>query len=203
MVHLSKSNSKLGEIPSVSLPPIVTCRHNCPCSKICYATRGRFRFQSNRQHMQDNLDAYNNNHEAYFADIKKQLSDGIISYKYFRWHAAGDFVDVYYLAGVVRLATELPSTKFLAFTKKYELVNEWIAMNDGKLPENLNIVFSAWGKMIEIKNPYHLPVAYVKFNDESLNDFIPDNAVECNGDCTNCLSCWHIKKHESVVFHQH
>lgn len=202
MVHLSKSNSKLGDIPSVSLPPIITCRPNCPCASLCYATKGRFRFSSNKQIMQSNLEAYQKDPDAYFADIKQQLSGGVITYRYFRWHAAGDFVDIQYLAGVVRLAKEMPQTQFLAFTKKYELVNEWIAMNDG-LPDNLNIVFSAWGNMIEVKNPYHLPVAYVRFADNNLNDYIPDSATECNGDCTHCLSCWHINKHESVVFHQH
>ena len=32
---------------------------------------------------------------------------------------------------------------------------------------------------------------------------IPESAVECSGDCTNCLQCWNIASGESVVFNKH
>lgn len=38
-VKISSGNSKLGKIPSVSLPAGITCRNDCECSKKCYAKK--------------------------------------------------------------------------------------------------------------------------------------------------------------------
>lgn len=200
-VKISTTNSKLGLIPSVNLPPITTCRKNCPCSLDCYATKGHFRFQNVKDNLENNYRIYLHDSASYFAQVKKAINNGLISYSYFRWHAAGDFVDKEYLEGVVKVANELPLTSFLAFTKKFELVNEYI-QNGGIIPENLHIVFSAWGDEFKIENPYSFPVAYVRFKNKE-NKSIPDTAAKCSGNCTNCLQCWNIKSGESVVFNKH
>lgn len=140
------------------------------------------------------------NPKQYFQDIKDALS-GIISYRYFRWHAAGDMIDEQYFEGMVDLAKALPYTSFLAFTKKFNIVNDYIKSNK-VIPDNLHIVFSAWGDDFKVDNPFEFPVAHVRFKDKD-NKNIPDTAVECSGDCTNCLQCWKIKHGESVVFNKH
>ena len=201
-VKISTTNSKLGLIPSVNLPPIITCRKNCPCADVCYALKGRYRFQNVKERHLHNYDAYLENPDEYFSAIKKCINNGLISYSYFRWHAAGDIVDERYFDGMVSVAKELPLTSFLAFTKKFELVNNYIKTK-GTIPSNLRIVFSAWGDSFQIENPYNLPVAYVRFKDEKLNTGIPCTASECSGDCTTCLQCWNIKDGESVVFNKH
>lgn len=200
-VKISKRNSKLGVIPSVNLPPILTCRPRCPCARDCYATKGHFRFKNVRDNLESNYRLYLDDPRTYFTEIKHAINDGLVSYSYFRWHAAGDFVDKPYFEGVVKVAEELPRTSFLAFTKKFELVNEYIATG-GYIPDNLHIVFSAWGDDFQVDNPYHFPVAYVRF-ESSENKSIPETAVECSGDCTSCLRCWNIKSGESVVFDKH
>jgi hypothetical protein len=49
-LHVSRSVAKLGvSIPSINLPPIITCRKNAPCSKKCYAAPGRFSFPHNKE----------------------------------------------------------------------------------------------------------------------------------------------------------
>ena len=199
-VKISTSNSKLGLIPSVSLQPILSCRKDCPCASDCYATKGRYRFHNVKQSLAHNLQCYKDNPDKYFRDILEALS-GIISYRYFRWHAAGDIVDENYFEGMVLLAKQLPFTSFLAFTKKFEIVNSYIK-SGGQIPDNLHIVFSAWGDDFKVVNPYLFPVAYVRFKDRENNN-IPFDAAECSGDCTNCLQCWKIKKGESVVFNKH
>ena len=133
--------------------------------------------------------------------VKRAINNGMVSYAYFRWHAAGDFVDKEYFEGVVKVALDLPNTSFLAFTKKFEIVNEFIH-NGGTIPANLHIVFSAWGDDFKVENPYHFPVAYVRFKD-SENKSIPASASECSGDCTNCLQCWNIRSGQAVVFNKH
>lgn len=200
-VKISTTNSKLGLIPSVNLPPITTCRPNCPCAKDCYATKGRFRFPNVKDSLANNYNLYLQDPAKYFAEIKHAINNGMISYAYFRWHAAGDFVDRIYFEGVVKVAEELPNTSFLAFTKKFEIVNEFIH-NGGTIPKNLHIVFSAWGDEFKIENPYSFPVAYVRFKN-SENKTVPSYAEECSGDCTNCLKCWNVKSGEAVVFNKH
>lgn len=200
-VKISTANSKLGLIPSVNLPPITTCRPSCPCAKDCYATKGRFRFKTVKNSLANNYEMYVNDPNSYFAEIKHAINNGMISYSYFRWHASGDFVDESYFRNVVDIANQLPLTSFLAFTKKFEIVNDFIH-SGGTIPKNLHIVFSAWGDDFKVDNPYSFPVAYVRFNN-SENKSIPKSAVECSGDCTNCLQCWNIKSGESVVFNKH
>lgn len=202
-VKISTTNSKLGLIPSVNLPPILTCRSDAPCFKECYAMRGRFRFPNVRNSMESNYFAYTENPANYFNEIRKAVDNGMVSYAYFRWHASGDIVDEDYFQGMVQLANELPRTSFLCFTKKYEIVNNYIAEH-GALPANLNIVLSAWGRLLSVENPYNLPVAYVRFkNMMSITGFIPSDAIECEGNCTHCLRCWNIKSGQSVVFDKH
>jgi hypothetical protein len=92
----------------------------------------------------------------------------------------------------------------MAFTKKYEIVNEYIDKN-GKLPDNLNIMFSAWDKFWEFDNPHNLGVAYVNFKDKRRNTEIPKYAFKCPGDestCSACGACWN-KRLKAVVFDQH
>lgn len=201
-VKISKTNTKLGIIPSVNLPPVTTCRPNCPCSQDCYAMRGRFRFHNVRENMKNNFLYYIRDADGYFNDIKTAINNGVISYSYFRWHASGDIVDEMYFERMVKLANELPATSFLIFTKKFEIVNEYIG-NGGQIPQNLHIVFSAWGNKLTIDNPYHFPVAHVKFDDLETDSGIPVNAIECSGHCENCLQCWRLENGQAVFFHKH
>ena len=200
--YISLSNSKLGEfIPSINLPAGVTCREDAPCKKGCYAMKGRFAFPSVKTSMARNLMIYQLMPDIYFGYIKMYLHAA--AYKYFRFHSSGDIVDMAYLEGMVDVAKECKRTKFLCFTKKYELVNDYIKAN-GKLPANLIIVFSNW-KDFKCENPYNLPTSYVRFKDCECD--IPETATQCTGFCGECVntkaSCWKMKAGQSVVFNKH
>ena len=201
-VHISKTNSKLGVIPSVNMPPIVTCRDDCPCATSCYATKGRFRFPNVVRTLRDNYEEYISNPSKYFRDVQNAINNGMISYSYFRWHASGDIIDTPYFHGMIEIAHRLPNTSFLAFTKKFEIINQYIS-DGGVIPDNLHIVFSAWGASLEVPNPYSMPVAHVRFSDENENTAIPEDAEECLGNCQECLRCWNIRSGQSVVFVLH
>lgn len=201
-VTISQSNTKLGMIPTISLPPIITCRKNAPCTKDCYGTRGNYRFKNVKKSMETNLLIYKSNEKDYFKQIKDYIDQDVITYKYFRWHSVGDIPDSEYFENMINLAKELPQTKFLAFTKQYEIVNE-IRGEYENFPKNLQIIFSAWGNQIDVPNPYNFPVAHVKFKDETMNTRIPGIAKQCTGDCTNCLKCWNIQHGDAVVFKKH
>lgn len=199
-VHISYSISKLGaNIPSVNLPPVMTCRPDAPCAGKCYARKGRFSWTRNRALLESNLEIWQNDPDQYERDVM------IAAYpsRFFRWHSAGDIPDPDYLKMMVRVAVALPGTRFLAFTKKFELVNAFIA-RQGTLPENLKLVLSAWGCFMP-ENPYHLPVAYIRFKNCACD--IPQNAHHCPKYCGECvmtgMSCWDLDCGESVFFDEH
>jgi hypothetical protein len=98
------------------------------------------------------------------------------------------------------LAKKHPLTRFLCFTKKYELCNEYFKDHD--CPENLIIVWSMWGIFgTDIENPHDFPKAWVRF--KTVPTPIPENAFECTNKCEKCLHCWHLEAHENVVFNKH
>lgn len=194
-VTISKGNSKMGLIYSVSLPPIITCRADAPCKKGCYALKGAFLYKNVSSAYLNNYELYNNNPLEFELSILKQLPQ----YGVFRWHVSGDIINNEYLNMMVRLAKKLKNVKFLAFTKKYEIVNEYL--NNYKLPKNLKIVFSAWNGL-ELENNHKLSVAYV-YDKNNIDERIPKDALPCNGDCNNCMVCWGLKKNQSVVFNKH
>jgi hypothetical protein len=103
---------------------------------------------------------------------------------------------------MIKVAKKCKHVKFLCFTKKFTIANDYLA-SGGKIPTNLHIVYSAWFKGFKVDNPYNFPVAYVFFKKEELNPTIPPLSIPCEGDCAKCLSCWSLKKGQSVVFHQH
>ena len=201
-VKISVTNSKLsGQIPSVNLPAIQTCRHDAHCKHLCYATRGNFTYPNVKESHVNNLACFIHDSNKYFDDIIEFLS-GLVSYRYFRFHSSGDIVNETYLLGMIRVAKKCKTVKFLCFTKKFELINDYLS-NGGKIPSNLHIVFSAWDKTFKVDNPFNLPITYVDFKDKTQNPDIPELAIPCTGSCPECLACWSLKKGQSVVFHQH
>lgn len=111
-------------------------------------------------------------------------------------------MDYNYLLGMIKVANKCKQVKFLCFTKKFDIVNDYVN-HGGKIPNNLKIVFSAWHKAFKVDNPFNFPVAYVFFKKEELNPDIPEMAIPCGGHCPECLACWSLKKGQSVFFNQH
>lgn len=200
---ISLTNSKLGaQIPSVSTLPACSCRPDAPCRFGCYARKGKYGIGNVQASLRKNYDIYMQNPRSFFEQIQRFLTGGLVTYKYFRWHSAGDIVDAQYFEGMIETARKCPQVKFLCFTKKFSIVNDWISAN-GELPENLRVVFSAWHKAFKVDNPHGLPVSYVFFKNTELNPDIPDLAIPCTGHCPECLACWSLKNGQSVYFNQH
>lgn len=197
-ITISNKIEKLGSmIPSVGLPPVVTCRKDAPCFAKCYARKGNYRFPSVKNALAENLNAYREDPEYFFDYIA--LHSRLVCF--FRWFHAGDIVDDSFLEGMVKVAKKNPNTRYLAFTKKFDIVNRYLD-SGRKLPQNLKIVFSGWGASFKVLNPYNFPTAFVRF-EEGDNSHIPPKAFKCSGDCSNCQMCWLLKKGQSVEFHEH
>lgn len=196
--NVSNTNTKLGaSILSINLPAGITCRADAPCRKSgCYAMKGHWLYQNVKNSLQENLDAYVNNPSLYFDSIASQTALA----RFVRWHSSGDIVDAKYFEGMCKVARKNKATHYLCFTKKFEIINDFIASGK-KIPKNLSVVFSAWSNWIP-DNPYDLPTTYV-YGKNFNNELIPKDSIPCVGKCESCQSCWTLKKGQSVFFKKH
>lgn len=197
-VKISKGNSKLGAIPSVSLPSIKTCRQ-CACREKCYAQKLERLRPAVRNAYQHNLEVLLKEPETYWREVEAS----VMMSRFFRFHVSGDIPTAEYLANMVAVAGRNSHCEILCFTKRYELVNEFIEKN-GELPSNLHMIFSGWIGL-NLVNPFSLPEAHVRYRDGSTTAC--DDAVECGGNCTECAltdgGCWNLQKGQQVVFNEH
>lgn len=197
-VKISSGNSKMGSVPSVSLPSIKTCRQ-CACQSKCYAQKLERLRPAVRNAYQHNLEVLINEPETYWREVEAS----VMMSRFFRFHVSGDIPTAEYLANMVAVAGRNSHCEILCFTKRYEMVNEFIEQN-GELPSNLHMIFSGWIGL-DMVNPFSLPEAHVRYRDGSTTAC--DNAVECGGNCTECAmidgGCWNLQKGQQVVFNEH
>lgn len=198
VVKISPGNSKLGAIPSVSLPSVVTCR-TCDCQKKCYARKLERLRPTVAKAYKHNLEILQQDKETYWREVEAS----IMMSRFFRFHVSGDIPDADYFSHMVEIASRNKHCEILCFTKKYEIVNH--ACSCGMIiPPNLHIIFSAWVGL-KMSNPFLLPEAHVRYRDGSTT--AGENAHECGGNCSECAvtdgGCWALDRGEQVVFNEH
>lgn len=196
-VSISKGNSKMGAIPSVSLPACITCNPSAPCFKLCYAAKITRLYKTVKTAYENNLSILKENPALYWDQVK----NGAKMARYFRYHVSGDIPDLEYFNNMVVLARELPHTSFLAFTKQYTIVNEYLNAG-GVVPSNLKVIFSNWGAW-KCDNPHNLPECEIILKG---SEPAPDWKI-CGGNCTECacrgIGCWELKNGETIAIYQH
>jgi hypothetical protein len=193
-VKISKGNSKMGKIWNISLPPVISCTPGLPCIELCYALKAYRMYSTVREAWNFNLRIAETHLKWFFHSIDSQLKETRKRPSVFRFHVAGDILNQEYLDHMKVFCKRNGDIKFLAFTKKYKLKYSGI-------PENLNIVFSAWPGL-EMVNRNNFPVAYMK-DKARIEDRIPPSSIECSGNCSDCLKCFYLDRGDSVYFHQH
>lgn len=196
-ISISKGNSKMGAIPSISLPPCITCNPEAPCFKKCYAVKLQRRYKTVKTAYDHNLEVLHSNPELYWLQVKTSAA----MTRFFRFHVSGDIPNIEYLENMVETALELPNTNFLAFTKQFDIVNLFL-YKGGAIPENLKIIFSNWGDW-KCSNPYNLPQCEVILKGQA-----PENDWKiCGGNCTECacrgIGCWELKNGETIAIYEH
>ncbi len=192
-VCISKGNIKLGGIPNFSLTPGKTCsKEACnTCLKSCYAMKAYRQYKGTRDAWDRNSDIAVSNPIEIFNQVHEYLEKK--KPRFFRIHVAGDFVSKDYARVWMDLASCHPETKFLAFTKRWDIVD------DMTVPDNLSIIYSAWPGCPP--PPSTRQRAWVQDGTETR---IPDDAIECPGRCENCNMCWSLPSiRKDVFFHKH
>lgn len=198
-ISVSRGNSKLGSIPSVSLPSITTCRQ-CDCHKKCYAKKLERLRPSVRKAYANNLNVLTEHPEIYWREVEAS----IMMSRFFRFHVSGDIPNPEYFQNMVDIANRNQHCQILCFTKRYEIVNDYYAENHD-LPPNLHMIFSAWPGL-EMENPFLFPTAHVQFRD-GLTTTHSKEYYMCGGNCSECAvvegGCWGLTWGEEVVFNEH
>ncbi len=205
-LKISKGNSKLGDIPSVSLPAGITCREDCECGTKCYAAKLERLRPNVKAAYRHNLEVLEKDPETYWREVEA----AIMMARFFRFHVSGDIPNAEYFEKMVEVAKRNRHCEILCFTKKYDIVNNFIYNGWAHrhtmplIPKNLHIIYSAWRNLL-MKNPYGLPEAHVRYRDGSTT--ASEKAKECGGNCTDCAvtneGCWTLGVGEQVVFNEH
>jgi hypothetical protein len=197
MVSISKGNSKMGAIPSVSLPACITCNPNAPCFKLCYAAKITRLYKTVKTAYENNLTILQDDPALYWDQVKLAAQTA----RFFRYHVSGDIPNKEYFNRMVELARELPHTNFLAFTKQFDIVNMFL-YNGGEIPQNLKIIFSNWGAW-KCENPFSLPECEIILKGSKP---VQDWKI-CGGNCTECacrgIGCWELENGETIAIYQH
>lgn len=187
-MSISNGNSKIGKVMNVSLPPIRTCANCKECRNFCYDIKACLQYPD---HVLDarmrNLAVLKQNRTEYFNRIEWKISRRKKN-KYFRWHVAGDIVDLDYFANMVRIAVNYPDFIFWTYTKNYKVVNQFCDMyGRNAIPGNFHIMFSEWDGT-ELNNPYGLPVFTCKLKDGNKNHSVEYfySLFKCPGNCDIC-----------------
>ena len=193
VIHISDGNMKMGNLPSWSMPSGLTCSADaCKTCYVegCYARKLERMRPSVRKAYADNLLACREDLRG-VEDALDQYFSSMTAPKYFRIHVSGDFYDREYFHMWVRIIATHPETRFMAFTKQFDVVA------GQPLPRNLALIRSAWPGL-ELPE-LGLPTAWM---DDGRETRIPCNALSCPGNCATCGRCWALDGHD-VVFAKH
>lgn len=200
-VSISKGNSKMGAVPSVSLPPVKTCSPEAVkhCGKKCYVKRYVVRRQKTvGAAYERNLYILNSDPVKFWREVNAAVAMAT----HFRFGVSGDIPDLPYLLNMIDIANRNPHCEILCFTKQYDIVN--FHLKEHALPKNLHIIFSAW-KGLPMDNSHNLPEAHVFFKDGTTT--AKDGARYCSGNCYECAidnaNCWSLKAGEQIIFKEH
>jgi hypothetical protein len=187
-VHVSEGNTKLGKIPSVSLLPAFSCRQDVPCHVECYAQKA-VRRRDCYLAWSENTWLAMNDLDSYLGQVLEYLRRDV---EYFRWHVGGDILSQKYFEGMKEIAAACGWVKFLCFTKRYDL-------SYTPMPDNLQVVFSAWPGLPLVRDVAWRRVAWMQDGRENR---LPSRYYECEGNCESCLKCFK-KMATDVCFHKH
>ena len=198
-VSISNENKKLGKyIYSVSLPPVSTC-YSLSCFKKCYARRMTVYHTTVGIAWERNLNILLSNPDKYWREVE----GSIMMSNFFRYHVGGDILNYDYFVKMCEIAARNPHNIQIVFTKKYDIVNEWIKHN-GDIPSNLKVIFSGW-LGYKMDNPNNLPECHVLFRDGTTE--AKPNAFICNGFCQDCAitktGCFGVKQGDHIVIKEH
>lgn len=215
-LNISDGNSKVGKVLCFNLPVFYTCDHKCECYKSgkCYACGGCYLFSSNQATYSENFAFIRSHSTVQFVNAMNALIKTYPNRKYFRWFTCGDIVNKAFFRAMCIIARDNPDVVFWAYTKKYSIVNGYVAENGlASIPENLTIIFSHWlnndGTYYPMDNRYNFPVSEfiplgMEDKTETVTHICPCSDPTVNSTCETCEhGCYTLKHGESMALLEH
>jgi hypothetical protein len=190
-ISVSPGNGKMGTIPSISFPPLLTCRKDPPCKDVCYARKPYLTNRSVQRAWQRNLSLYRANPSSFFQQLYAYIIWHCV--ERFRWFVAGDIPDIAFFSSAKALCRATPKTAHLMFTKRYDLNLDLSDCSD-----NLNLMISTYPGL-EI--PQWAMGQRKAFYQDGSETRMNGTEHICSGHCEDCLHCWN--KTGDVVFIKH
>lgn len=190
-VTISNGNRKIGRVMNVSTPAGLTCGNCSHCLGYCYDIKANFVYSNTVLPARaKNFVIVMKNRDMFFQQIEDKISRRKAN-KFFRWHVAGEILDLDYFSRMVGIAKRHPDFIFWTYTKMYTIVNQYCDTNGrAAIPANFRIMFSEWDGM-PLVNPYNFPIFTCKLKDGNKNhtaDFF-NTLYKCPGNCDICKEC--------------
>ena len=203
-VHFGEGNSKT-HMPSIDLLPLFTCHGRCreTCGKIpegkslpiCYAARFANRLPVVMRNYAENTVLAIYRPSQYWEEVNRKMK----TCRFMRLFTSGDMIINGYFDNLCKALENNPHCEIQGFTKCFEIVNRYISEN-GKLPDNLHLLFSGWFDNLPI-NPYNLPESRIYVGE------LPEGWLTCGGNCAECscigLGCWKATAGDIVGLAKH
>ena len=193
LLKISLGNSKLGNIPNLSLPPIISCRQGVPCHSDCYAQKFYRMWPSVKAAWDSNLRLYDEDPDRFFSDLIVWLT--INKPPRFRLHVSGDFPDEMYFIRMCDVFEAQPQTQCLVFTKCYDYPLR-------VAPPNMKVVLSLWPGLDTPEAAEEFPCAYLS-HDHRVAEL--ETVIKCKSGCVECgYACFNgLSPELPVVFDMH
>ncbi len=191
-IKISERNSKIGRISNISLPPGRSCVGGIKClSDGCYAKNAMQRWPNVRDAWNHNLDMFYREPEQFFEQLENYLKKKMVPR--FRFFVGGDFPNKKFYEMAEWMACNVPATKILAFTKRYDY-------NFSQKPDNFKIILSTWPG-VELPKNKDLPWSWLREDPRRPES----DYYVCPGNCDDCgHACWEvIEAGKDVMFHRH
>ena len=188
-VSISRGNSKMGAVHSVSLP-LSTCPPDVPCHPdhckgglVCYGKKAWF--PSLHRALARNLKIWRSDPDDYFGQIGDHIAGHGVDL--FRWHVYGDIPTAGYLRGMLDIAAAFPRVRFVCFSKNLVSLGFVVVIED---MENLQLIQSLW--------PPELVPPGCTWNNEPIpglrHAWIAGDprasGRPCSGQCDACAHCF-------------
>lgn len=137
---------------------VKTCPSAGACAQFCYARNGTFRFPAVKAAHVRNLELVLTDLDAWRERMTDELRHKRYVGKHVRIHDSGDFFTDEYTAAWLRIASDIPTTTFYAYTKE---VARFKRMVEGRAPANFLWLYSMGGRedhLVDLENDRHAEV---------------------------------------------
>ena len=121
----------------------------------------------------------------------------VINAHSFRFHAHGELINLTHLVNYVNIAKKNPFTTFALWTKRTNLVHEYVK-EYGPMPDNLIMIYSnPKTHIVQHKIPTHFDKV---FNALERNAITAAGETDCTGEsCIKCMACYRKGNNQDVI----